>query len=86
MKNQNVTQRLSWRLTELPAVTGLSLAFWRKVARMGGLPVRKVQGAVIVLDDDLRAYLSGSNKQGKEPTQSCRAEPQTEPQVASATA
>lgn len=74
--NQNVTpRRVSWRLTELPPVTGLSLGYWRKVARSGKLPVRKLgeNGAVVVLDDDLRFFLAGEGGEGDEIV----AEPQT---------
>jgi len=64
VKNQNVTAtRYSWRLTELPPVTRLSLPFWRKVVRLKKIPAKKVEGAVIILDGDLRAYLEGSMKE-----------------------
>lgn len=57
--HENVTQKLSWRLNELPAATGLSLAFWRKAVRLGWLPAQKPEGsaAIVILDRDLRAYL-----------------------------
>jgi hypothetical protein len=57
--NANSTERLSWRLAEFSRASGLSLPFLRKQAREGKLPVRKVGGAVIVLDNDARAYLAG---------------------------
>ena len=68
IKKQSVTDRLSWRLTELPAATGLSLSYWRKVARSGDLTVHKLgeNGAVVVLDDDLRFFLAGVGREGVE--------------------
>jgi hypothetical protein len=68
-----VTQRVSWRLKELPAATGLTLAFWRKCVRLKKVRVRKVAGAVVILDSDLRAFLEGR-------------EERSEPQAASAAA
>ncbi len=62
MGNQNVTERLTWRLTELPAATGLSLSYWRKVARLGDLPTRKIGAAVVVHDEILRRYLAGAQE------------------------
>jgi hypothetical protein len=57
---QSKSQRLAWRLRELPPVTGLSLAYWRKVVRSGALRARKLDGAVIVLDADLQEFLAGA--------------------------
>jgi hypothetical protein len=56
---ESVTPRISWRLRELPAVTGLSLAFWRKAVQLGWVPAQKPEGsaAIVILDRDLRAYL-----------------------------
>lgn len=45
--------------------TGLSLPFLRKAARDGDLKVRKVKGAVIVLDEDARAFLAGERVTGQ---------------------
>ena len=52
-------QRLSYRLKELSQASGLSLPFLRKEARDGKLRTRKVGGAVIVLAEDARRYLTG---------------------------
>lgn len=68
----DVTRKLSWRLKELPAATGLTLAFWRKCVRLKKVRARKVAGAVVILDSDLRAFLEGR-------------EERSEPQVAGAT-
>ena len=64
MKRQNVTNRtkISWRVGQLPDVTGLSEAFWRKAVRLEWLPVRRVGGAVIILDEDLKAFLKGQEE------------------------
>lgn len=66
MTQEIVTQKLSWRLAELPPATGLSLAFWRKVVRTGRLRSRKVCGAVIVLDADLQEFLAGDPQKNTE--------------------
>ena len=58
MSAKSENQRLAWRLKELPPVTGLSLAYWRKVVRLGLLPAHKRDGAVIVMDSDLREFLA----------------------------
>jgi hypothetical protein len=57
-----VTQKLSWRLKELPAATGLTLAFWRKCVRLKKVRTRKVEGAVVILDSDLREFLQGKEE------------------------
>lgn len=58
-----VTARLSWRLNELAKASGLSVPFLRKEAADGRLRVRKVGAAVIVLDEDARAFLRGEGNQ-----------------------
>lgn len=55
--------RLSWRLNELAKASGLSVPFLRKEMSAGRLKVRKVGAAVIVLDEDARAFLSGEGNQ-----------------------
>jgi hypothetical protein len=55
---ENVTiQRIAWSLAEISEATGLSLGFLRNDVRRGALPVRKFGRRVLVLDQDLRAYL-----------------------------
>jgi hypothetical protein len=64
-----VIQKLSWRLKELPMATGLSLPFWRKVVRLKKIRVRHVEGAIVILDEDLREFLKGKELGGEsEPT------------------
>jgi excisionase family DNA binding protein len=61
----NVTaQRIAWSLGEISDATGLSLGFLRNDVRRGTLPIRKFGRRVLVLDEDLKAYLSkGSGKE-----------------------
>jgi len=54
-----ITQRLAWRLAQLSTASGLSVPFLRKEAKLGNLKTQKRGGAVIVLDEDARAYLAG---------------------------
>ena len=63
--NENVMQkRLSWRLAELPPVTGLSLPFWRKMVIERKIRSRKpAGGAIVILDEDLKAFLAGEEKE-----------------------
>lgn len=51
--------RICWRLTELPAVTGLSLPYWRKMTMENKLTVRRIGRAVVVMNDDLLRFLTG---------------------------
>lgn len=58
-------QRIAWSLAEISKQTGLSLGFLRNEVRAERLPVRKFGRRVLVLDDDLRAYLArGSEREG----------------------
>jgi hypothetical protein len=64
-----ITQKLSWRLKELPAATGLTEPFWRKMVRLKKVKARKVEGALVILDEDLRQFLKGRESGGEsEPT------------------
>jgi len=65
VKTNPVTQKVSWRLGELPPATGLSLAFWRKMVRLKKIRHRKVEGALIILDEDLREFLAGTSQNNK---------------------
>jgi len=56
-----VTPKLSWRLKELPAATGLTVAFWRKVIREGKIKAQEVEGAI--MDDVLREFLTRKPKE-----------------------
>lgn len=58
------TQRIAWSLAEIAKQTGLSLGFLRNEVRAARLPIRKFGRRVLVLDEDLRAYLvRGSERQ-----------------------
>lgn len=70
--------KLSWRLKELPPVTGLSEPFWRKMVRLKKVKFRRVEGAILILDRDLRQFLEGRKEEG--------AKQQAESQTASAAA
>jgi hypothetical protein len=50
-------ERLAWGLTELSALTGLSLGLLRREIGRGALRVRRVGRRIIVLDEDWRNYL-----------------------------
>ena len=58
MRNTNVTnQRLAWSLAEAATSLGLSLGFLRKQVRAGSLRSRKIGRRLLILDEDLRAWL-----------------------------
>lgn len=61
-----VTQKLCWRLKELPAATGMKLPFWRKVVRLKKIPTCKVGSAIVILDEDLRTFLKRGREEGGE--------------------
>ena len=66
MSETVTSTRLCWRLTELPAVTGLSLAYWRKMRTQRRIPAQRIGGAVIVMHDDLVRYLTGLDTTNEE--------------------
>ena len=63
MQDQNVTQRLAWRLKELAPASGLSVSFLRKEIRAGRLAAKRAGAAILVLDSDFRRYLDNSEEQ-----------------------
>ena len=65
---QNVTlPRIAWSLSDISEATGLSLGFLRNDVRRGSLRIRKFGRRVLVLDSDLRAYLSkGSQNEAQD--------------------
>lgn len=66
MYTQTVTpEKRAWRLHELSAAYGLSVAMLRKEIRAGRLPVKRAGKAVLVLDEDFRAYLDRSEDSKK---------------------
>ncbi len=58
-------QRIAWSLIEIAKQTGLSLGFLRNEVRAGRLPVRRFGRRVLVLDEDLRRYLTEGSDAGK---------------------
>jgi excisionase family DNA binding protein len=56
-RSEPVTRRAAWSLAEIAKQTGLSLGFLRNEVRAARLPIRKFGRRVLVLDEDLRAYL-----------------------------
>ena len=58
MQSQDTIQRIAWGLAEIAESTGLSLAFLRNEVRKEALPVKRFGQRVLVLDDDLKRYLS----------------------------
>lgn len=64
METEAMTPRVAWSLQEIAKATGLSLGFLRNEVRRGVLRVKRFGRRVLVLDEDLKAYLSeGSNKE-----------------------
>lgn len=63
----NVTHsRVAWSLSEVAKSTGLSLGFLRNEVRAMRLPVRKFGRRVLVLDEDLRRYITEGSNGAKE--------------------
>jgi excisionase family DNA binding protein len=63
MQGTVTTSRVAWSLTEIAEATGLSIGFLRNDVRRGALPTRKFGRRILVLDEDLKAYLyNGSVK------------------------
>ena len=58
-------KRVSYGLDEISALTGLSTAFLRKLARAGTLKTRKFGARRMVLAADLQEFLKGENEDGK---------------------
>ncbi len=55
-------KRIAWSLAEISESTGLSVGFLRNEQRAGRLPVKRFGRRVLVLDQDLQAYLSKGNQ------------------------
>jgi hypothetical protein len=67
MQSQDTTQRIAWGLADIAEATGLSLAFLRNEVRCQALPVKRFGRRVLVLEEDLRRYLTdGSQKTNKQ--------------------
>ena len=61
--NETVTKRFSYGLDEISAMTGLSTAFLRKLARAGTLKTKKFGARRMVLEADLQAFLNEGEKE-----------------------
>jgi hypothetical protein len=55
---QVTSERLAWSLNDIHERTGLSLGFLRNEVRAGRLATRKFGRRVLVIDVDLRRYLT----------------------------
>jgi len=70
MQSDVITHKAAWSLSEISALTGLSLGYLRNEQRSGRLPVKKFGRRVVVLDRDFKSYLErgsdGSGGQMKE--------------------
>jgi excisionase family DNA binding protein len=65
MQSQETIQRIAWGLAEIAESTGLSLAFLRNEVRRKALPVKRFGRRVLVLEEDLRRYLTDGSQQTK---------------------
>lgn len=65
MNSTNETQRFSYGLEEVSAMTGLSTAFLRKQAKAEKLITKKFGARRMVLAEDLQIFLKGENKDEK---------------------
>jgi hypothetical protein len=48
---------LAWKLKALAEVTGMSVAYWKKVIAAGELPATKAGACTLVMDEDIREFL-----------------------------
>ncbi len=65
MVQMTVTPKISWRINkELHAATGLTEAFWRKMVQLRKIRAQEVEGAVVIMDDVLREFLTRKTKEG----------------------
>ena len=71
MKCESITaHRLAWSLTEVATSTGLSSGFLRKQVRSGSLRSRKFGRRLLILDEDLRAWLGAAGTTDRVPLMS----------------
>jgi excisionase family DNA binding protein len=56
--NHKNVNRLAWRIEEIAKETGLSVQFLRKEIRNGNLKAQKKGRCVLVLDEEVRNYLT----------------------------
>ena len=69
MQEMNFAQRLGWGFSEISEATGLSVNFLRNEEKRGKLKARKFGRRVLVLTEDLKAYLEKGNTR-EDPQQS----------------
>ena len=73
MNTESITQqRLAWSLAEVATSLGLSPGFVRKQLRKGSLPSQKIGRRLLILDEDLRAWLGASSTADQEPLEAGR--------------
>lgn len=60
------TERLGWGFSEISEATGLSINFLRNEERRGKLKARKFGRRVLVLTDDLKAYLANGSQRDEQ--------------------
>lgn len=58
MQTTSITNRSAWSVSEIAQATGVSIGFVRKQIHAGALSARKLGRRVVVLDEDLRAWLN----------------------------
>jgi hypothetical protein len=56
---ERVAARLTYRLFEIPAISGISLRMIHRDVKLGRLRVARRGRVSLVFADDLRAYLAG---------------------------
>ena len=59
--NQDSASRMAWGLADIAESTGLSLDFLRGEVRRNALPVKRFGRRILVLEDDLRRYLTSGS-------------------------
>lgn len=61
--NEAISQhRLAWGLDEISTGTGLSIGFLRGQLRIGALKSRRIGRRLLILDEDLRAWLGQDSR------------------------
>jgi hypothetical protein len=69
MQSHEAIQRIAWGLAEIAESTGLSLAFLRNEVRRQALPVKRFGRRVLVLEEDLRRYLTDGSQKTNRPSE-----------------
>ena len=66
MEAKVTSQRVAWSLNEIAKSTGLSIGFLRNEVRSTRLPAKKFGRRVLVLEEDLRRYLSQGSQERRD--------------------